>query len=227
MNRTYFNVLRSSVMEFINKINADTYFILPNVIGLIFATIGWTNSEIIWLGWCGFALFVLSITAEVIIKKYFRPSKSDMIAHTYNLIKELEASLPNNYKWIREDYAATKDLESSTLLVTDSVDLTPPRQLGVYIRPDGDIDIRLNLLGTLEQYYEAHFIVHDVEVSEAKKAIISFIEDILDEQRVFVVSGKFIQGYDRFISVDDLNYQSQAAFELIASWRGTFDKGIK
>jgi hypothetical protein len=143
-----------------------------------------------------------------------------------SLAKAIETSLPKGPSWHREDYDRPDSSGQETSFVADSFALTPPRKLEINLRPDGDVDIRFHLVGVPGSPFEAHFIVHDQDVSDAQDALISFVEDIISERRLFARRKGFIRGGNEFITPDDLAQQPANEFKLLASWMGAFDRGL-
>ena len=80
-------------------------------------------------------------------------------SHRDSLAKAIETSLPKGPNWRREDYDHLDSSHQQTSFVADSLSLKPPRKLEVHLRADGDVDIRLHLIGIAGSPFEAHFIV--------------------------------------------------------------------
>jgi hypothetical protein len=136
------------------------------------------------------------------------------------LAKAIEASLPNGLVWHRED------LEYDTSFIVKSEGITPRRKLEIGLRSDGDVDIRFHLDGITGSPFEAHFIVHDQNLTDATDALMSFVEDLLKEQLVLSVRGGFFRAGSQFITPDDLSQSRENEFKVVASWSGTFDRGF-
>jgi len=121
--------------------------------------------------------------------------------------------------WERSDWP------EGASFITRSARSLPARSLEVRLR-DGDVEICFAIQGVRGSPFEQLFAVAKIGENEAVRAVADFVEAILREKIVLVMSRGAVKGGREFIEPEDLAQREPSSIRWSASWNGTYDRGL-